>query len=145
MAAATSASELDFYKLETEIGDDYVIHSTYKPGTKVQQRKAILETKWTDKEKLGQGGSGDVMLQEDGAGNLRAVKRIQRRQHRVYYSRELEALASLRNVRTHRIRKVECLFTNGKYHERRDLFVLFLGWYEDKNFSLHRNGVHRAW
>lgn len=95
MANISGASNLDRFRLETTFHGDHVIHTTYNSNL------AAVDTKWTKKRRIGSGAYGIVTLEENERGQLRAVKRITLGVGEIDYYRELKALSSLTDVRTH--------------------------------------------
>lgn len=133
MLSATRASKLDHYKLETTFhADQTVTHTTYKADLAAGERKTAVRTKWTEKRKLGSGGFGIVVLQESESGQLRAVKKLPQGLGKIDYSREVKVLSKVADV---------CIPWNTvgweahcNYFQRQDHFVLFFGWYENRDF-----------
>ncbi|KAL0635172.1 hypothetical protein Q9L58_005897 [Maublancomyces gigas] len=105
---------LDRYKLNSEFSADSVTHRTIQSDLVTGSRRTEVLTTWVDERKLGAGAFGQVFLQrETVSGQLRAVKVIA--QHLVKMN-EMDVLIDLQ--------------------DRRDLFVAFLGWFEDRH-SVH--------
>lgn len=72
----STAWKLDNYKLETEFGEDHVIHTTYE--WELSTRWPTVSV-WRQEKKIGFGAFGSVSLQkEEGRGQPRAVKKISR-------------------------------------------------------------------
>lgn len=96
---AAPESKLDYYRLETEFHDNYVVHTTYEWGRKTTQRRRKTSV-WEWKKQIGAGGYGVVWLEEQkGGGQLRAVKRLTRDLlPAAGFSQELLALVKLRDV-----------------------------------------------
>jgi len=88
-------------KLETEILDDYVVH-TYYESDPVSRRRAVLRLEyWRRRQLIGEGSFGSVWMEECTKGQrgvqVRAVKKIaapaRQRAKPIDYNRELEAMA----------------------------------------------------
>lgn len=96
--ATGTMPQIDKYKLETTVLDGSVIHTTYKTDLESRQRRTVVQTKWTDKKKLGSGGFGIVVLQEAEGGKVRAVKKLLKGMANIDYSRELTVLSKVAHV-----------------------------------------------
>lgn len=92
-------SKLDRFKLETSFGNGSVTHTTYITDVTAKQRRAPVQTTWTDKKILGSGGFGVVILQEAG-GELRAVKKIYTGALKMDFSREVSVMAKVAHACT---------------------------------------------
>lgn len=73
---STPTPTLEHYKLETEFHDGYVLNRTYEWDYSVRRETAMV--KWKRGKKLGKGGFGEVWLEEEEGGRLRAVKCLER-------------------------------------------------------------------
>lgn len=95
---ATPISKLDHFKLETTFGDGYVVNKTYHWD--YSKRKTTGSSKWIREREIGVGAFGSVWLEkEEGGGQLRAVKRLQRSSLMASgFSQELLALITLTDV-----------------------------------------------
>lgn len=104
---ATSVPKLDFYKLETVFGEDYVAHTTYKWELSTKKKKVV--SVWKEEKKIGAGGFGSVWLQRENGGQLRAVKRLSRDTlPETGFSQELLALVKLKDASLPRV--FTCLY-----------------------------------
>lgn len=91
---------LGHYKLETEFHDGYVVHTNYEWDYSVRRVKNYV--KWKRGKTLGKGAFGEVWLEEEEAGELRAVKCLERHSEILIdagVTRELLALITLTEVR----------------------------------------------
>lgn len=98
-AMSTSAPALNYYKLETEFHDGYVLHRTYEWQYSVRHETSVV--KWTRGKTLGKGSSGVVWREEESGGEIRAVKCLERRSSHLMdagVTRELLALITLTEV-----------------------------------------------
>lgn len=93
-------SKLDRFKLETSFGDGSVTHTTYRSDMATRQRRAPIQTTWTDKKTLGSGGFGVVSLQQTDGGELRAVKKIFTGTGQIDFSREVTVMIKVAHVCT---------------------------------------------
>lgn len=95
---AIPISKLDRFKVETEFGDGFVVHTTYEWEFSSRQLKG--STTWREVKEIGAGAFGSVWLEkEEPGGKLRAVKRLQRSTiARTGFSQELLALITLTDV-----------------------------------------------
>lgn len=93
-------SKIDRYKLETSFGNGTVTHTTYRTDVAAQERRAQVQTTWTDKRSLGSGGFGVVLLQQADGGELRAVKKIYTGAAQIDFTREITVMAKVSHVRT---------------------------------------------
>jgi len=89
---------VEWYKLDTEFFQDYVIHTRYVG--KAKNRNKEVKEEWGNCGELGKGGSGVVHKQiEQTTGRYRAVKTIDKRPPiRLDHSRELIVMAKLAKV-----------------------------------------------
>lgn len=96
---AIPISSLERFKVETEFGDGFVVHTIYE--WEYSARKLKGSTTWTEVKEIGAGAFGSVWLEkEETGGKLRAVKRLQRRSvAKTGFSQELLALITLTEVR----------------------------------------------
>lgn len=122
-------SRLDRYKLDTSFGDGSVTHTTTRTDLAARQRKVAVQTTWNEKRTLGSGGFGIVTLQQTDGGDLRAVKKIFKGLGTFDFSRELVVLSKVAHVWTPGPNTGNGISANNL--QRQDLFVQFLGWYEN--------------
>ncbi len=115
-------SDLDHYKIETEILEDgnEVVSYEYVTNVGLGLRNAKFEQRWYRQANIGQGSSSDVWLeiQRGNVESKRAVKAISKRrllESNVDYTRELKALTEL---------------SKPKYRQK-GVFVDFLGWWDN--------------
>lgn len=97
MSELQRKSELERYRLPVKFEGDFTIHpvNDIPPGDLVSE----VEERWVHKRSIGKGAFGEVSLQEEqGGGELRAVKRLAQVSQGVDFSRELVSLASLIDV-----------------------------------------------
>lgn len=140
MATTASAPDELPYKLHTEFRKGrVVVHQRsrarwWEVGVKGDKEE------WSWAKDLGAGGFGLVWLEEEAATRqLRAVKRLtllEMASKRMDFRRELQTLIALRNVYytpppPGSISANPELMASDQYQ---DLFVQFLGWYQDENF-----------
>lgn len=93
---ASKTSKVDQYKLDAELRNDTVVHTTRMVAGK---RIAVPRMAWKRERKLGEGGFGVVWLEkEEGSGELRAVKVLSKLQVHI---REVEAMIELQDVSFH--------------------------------------------
>lgn len=95
---AIPISKLDRFKVETEFGDGYVVHTAYE--WEFSSRKSKGSSTWWEVKEIGAGAFGSVWLEkEEPGGKLRAVKRLQRSSMaKTGFSQELLALITLTDV-----------------------------------------------
>lgn len=96
----TEYPKLDRFKLESSFGDGCVTQTTYKTDIPSGQRRAPIQTTWTDKKSLGSGGFGVVILQQSDGGELRAVKKIYTGTGKMDFSREVRVMIKVAYVCT---------------------------------------------
>ena len=115
-------SDLDHYKIETEILDNgnEVVSYEYVTNVGLGLRNAKFEQRWYRQANIGQGSTSDVWLevQRGNSASQRAVKVISKRrllEINVDYTRELKALTE---------------FSKPKYRQK-GVFVDFLGWWDN--------------
>lgn len=91
-------SKLDRFKIETQFGDGFVEQTTYQWEFSAMTRLAT--SKWIEVRKIGAGAFGSVWLErEEGGGQLRAVKRLQRHcLDTTKFSQELLVMVMLADV-----------------------------------------------
>lgn len=90
-------SDLERYRLPVKFNGEYIIHpiTDFTAGDAVSE----VEERWMQKQVIGKGAFGEVWLQEEeGGGELRAVKRLAQVADGVDFSRELVTLAKLADV-----------------------------------------------
>lgn len=97
-----STSKLDRYKLETVFEGDDVVHTEYTSDLATGQRKVEVKRRWRWERDIGEGGFGVVWLEKEvgGKAELRAVKRVGHLFRGIDWSRELTALAKVKEVST---------------------------------------------
>ena len=94
---------LDLFRIQATIDGDTTIQTTFKSDRGKGLRRVKTEVRWTKRKKIGEGGSGEVWLEEE-EGNpdtKRAVKEITKDADapvKVNYLKELLALAKLSKV-----------------------------------------------
>lgn len=96
------------YKLETIFNDDdSVSHVTrkkrYAPNAGSDDGSIIVRTTWTRDRELGIGSFGEVWLEKESWGELRAVKTITKfvlKSNKIDYQRELQALVKVKDVQS---------------------------------------------
>lgn len=96
---STPPPALGHYKLETEFHDGYVVNRTYEWDYSVRREKSLV--KWKRGKTLGKGAFGEVWLEEEEGGELRAVKCLERHSAVIMdagVTRELLALITLTEV-----------------------------------------------
>ena len=115
-------SDLDHYKIETEILEDgnEVVSYEYITNVGLGLRNAKCELRWYRQANIGQGSCSNVWLeiQKGNSEAKRAVKAISKKkllEINVDYTRELEALTE---------------FSKPKYRQK-GVFVDFLGWWDN--------------
>lgn len=99
MTESRAKSEIKRYRLPVKFDGAYIIHPVDDdPDLDNAWLGSKVEERWIQKGTIGKGGFGEVWLQEEKGGELRAVKRLAQVVQGVDYSRELVALATLRDV-----------------------------------------------
>lgn len=99
MTESRANSELKRYKLPVKFDGDYIIHPINDdPDLDTPRLGSEVEERWIQKETIGKGGFGEVWLQKEEGGELRAVKRLAQVVQGVDFSRELVTLATLGDV-----------------------------------------------
>lgn len=95
---AIPISTLENFKIETEFGDGFVVHTTYE--WEFSTRLLKESSRWNEVKIIGSGAFGSVWLEKKArGGELRAVKRLQRGQLiRTGFSQELLALITVADV-----------------------------------------------
>lgn len=74
---AVPVTTLENFKVETEFGDGYVVHTTYEWEFSARVQKK--SSKWEEVRHIGRGAFGSVWLEkQEKGGLLRAVKRLPR-------------------------------------------------------------------
>lgn len=92
---AVPVSTLENFKIETQFGDGYVVHTTYK--WEFSTRGRGQSSKWEEVGLIGSGAFGSVWLEKEQKGGLlRAVKRLPRASLiKTGFSQELLALITV--------------------------------------------------
>lgn len=96
---STPNPALGHYKLETEFHDGYVVNPMYEWDYSIRCVKSLV--KWKRGKTLGKGAFGEVWLEEEEAGERRAVKCLERHSEVLMdagVTRELLALITLTEV-----------------------------------------------
>lgn len=120
---ASQNTRVNDYKLNCRFLDGAVVHSTTIDSAGL----VVWRTTWEREHKLGTGGFGTVWRErEERTGKFRAVKIISKIQLNV---RELEALIELQDVSP--LMAGYTLLPKLTSSKKPNLFVLFLGWFED--------------
>lgn len=97
MTESQSKSDLERYRLPVKFNKGYIIHPISNDLATVDEGDEV-EERWIQKQQIGKGGFGEVWLQEEEGGELRAVKRLAQVVRGVDFSRELVTLATLVDV-----------------------------------------------
>jgi hypothetical protein len=98
---ATSSDLVNYFRLEAKFLDDHTEHGRERSDPGRGLRKYTEIQRWKRIRELGHGGFGDVWLEQEEGGQLRAVKEIRKRDEasrKIDYSRELHAMASFSRV-----------------------------------------------
>lgn len=120
---ASRITMVDQYKLDSRFLGDAIVH----PAIHVPGHQVPHATTWKREHKLGTGGFGTVWRErEQKTGQFRAVKILARIN---LNTRELEALVQLQDVSPLMARST--LLPKLTDPKKPNLFVLFLGWFED--------------
>lgn len=101
----SSATRLNRHKLRTEFHEDTVTHTTFESDLATRRRRVEVKTTWKREMELGAGGFGEVWREKEENGELRAVKilpRVLLNTQKIDYTRELETLVELKDVRKSR-------------------------------------------
>lgn len=97
----TGSDLINYFRLETRFFPWYTEHSRYTSDQARGLRRVKEVKQWSRERELGQGGFGDVWLEKEHGGQLRAVKEIRKRDedsNNIDYSRELLAMAYFSRV-----------------------------------------------
>ena len=97
----TSSDLVNYFRLEYRAFPDYIEHTRVYSDEARGIRKAKETTQWSRTEEISQGGFGDVWLEKERGGQLRAVKEIRKydeMSRKIDYERELLAMAYFSRV-----------------------------------------------
>ena len=97
----TSSDLVNYFRLEYRNFSGYVEHTRIYSDPARGIRKAKKTTQWTRVKEIGQGGFGDVWLEREHGGELRAVKEVRKydeMSRKIDYERELLAMAYFSRV-----------------------------------------------
>jgi hypothetical protein len=99
MASASISDLVDHFKLEAEFRHDCTVEITRSLSRSRGRKMVKVERKWVKKNDLGRGTFGDVWLEKNQLGGIRAVKGVKKNLNNgIDYHKELLAMAKLSKV-----------------------------------------------